>query len=169
MILPEPQPGVQRRSAPRSFSTKSAFQMVVLFLLSVVLSTGCVSKEQFASEKVRGLNFQRLLAQEEKRASKLDAQLAQKDKEIEELNTQLKKTKDNIAALESQNRDLTVAYNALKKQSHRQQEQEPVPDTPALSQDPGTSQDKPLSESSLSDPFMSEEELMKMLDKGKTK
>ena len=159
----------------------------MLFLLSAVLAAGCVNTEKYEAEKVRGLNFQRLLAQEEKRANKLNAQLALKDKEINELNAQLKETKDTVASLESQNRDLTVELNALKdggfqfspmfdklvppagEQSRRQPDQEPVPDSPALSKDPGPSEDKPLFDTSLSDPFMSEEELMNMLDRGETK
>ncbi len=146
----------------------------MLFLLSTVLATGCVNTEKYEAEKIRGLNFQRLLAQEEKRANKLTAQLAVKDKEINELNGQLKETKDKVASLESQNRALTVELNALKEQGRLRQEQEPVPDSPALSKDPGSSKDKPLSDTSLSDtslsdPFMSEEELMDMLDRGETK
>ena len=169
IMIPKPQSGVQRQSAPRSFSTKLASQMVMLFLLSAVLAAGCVNTEKYEAEKIRGLNFQRLLAQEEKRANKLNAQLALKDKEINELTGQLKETKDKVASLESQSRDLTVELNALKEQSRRRQDQEPVPDSPALSKDPGPSKDRPLSDTSLSDPFMSEEELMNMLDRGETK
>ena len=168
-MLPKLQSEVQRQSAPRSFSTKLASQMAVLFLLSAVLAAGCVNTEKYEAEKIRGLNFQRLLAQEEKRANKLNAQLALKDKEINELTGQLKETKDKVASLESQSRDLTVELNALKEQSRRRQDQEPVPDSPALSKDPGLSKDRPLSDTSLSDPFMSEEELMNMLDRGETK
>ena len=163
-MFQNPQSGVPYPCATRSFSTRSAFQAGLLFLLSAVLSAGCVSKEQYQSEKVRGLNYQRLLAQEEKRADTLDAKLAHKDKEINELNAQLKETKDKITSLESQNRDLTVELNALKKQSHSQGEQESVPDSTTPSKDPGLSREKPLSEPSLSDPFMSEEELLKILD-----
>ena len=159
-----PQSGVPYPCAPRSFSTRSAFHAGLLVLLGAVLSAGCVSKEQYQSEKVRGLNYQRLLAQEEKRADTLDAKLAQKDKEINELNAQLKETKDKVASLESQNRDLTVELNTLKKQSRSQAEPESVPDSTTLSKDPGLSQEKPPSEPSLSDPFMSDEELLKILD-----
>lgn len=162
-MAPNPQSGVQYQYAPRSFSTKSAFQAGLLFLLSAVLSAGCVSKEQYESEKVRGLNFQRLLAQEEKRANTLDAKLAHKDKEINKLNTQLKETKDKVASLESQNRDLTVELNALKKQDRRQAEQESLPDSTTLPTDSALSKEKSLPEPSLSDPFMSEEELLKIL------
>lgn len=164
-MFQNPQPGVRHQSAPRSFSTRLTFQAGILFLLGAILSAGCVSKEQYESEKVRGLNFQRLLAQEEKRANTLDAKLTHKDKEINELNTQLKKTKDKIAALESQNRDLTAELNALKEQGRLRPEQEPVPDSSALSTDLGSSKDGPFSEPSLSDPFMSEEELKNLLDR----
>ena len=169
MMIPNPQPGVRRQSAPRSFSTRLTFQAGILFLLSAVLATGCVSKEQYQSEKVRGLNFQRLLAQEEKRANTLDAKLEQKDKEINELNTQLKETKEKIASLESQNRDLTSEVNALKEQGRLRPEREPVPDSSTLSKAPGSSKDNPLSEPSLSDPFMSEEELKNLLDRAESK
>lgn len=158
-----PPSGVPYPRALRSFSTKLASQAGLLLLLSAVLLAGCVSKERFESEKVRGLNFQRLLAQEEKRANKLDAKLAHQDKEISELNAQLKETKDTIALLESQNRDLTTELDALKEQSRRRAEQESVPDSTTLSEDSGLSKEQALSEPSLSDPFMSEEELLKVL------
>ena len=163
-MFQNPQSGVQSQCALRSFSTRPAFRAGLLFLLSAVLSTGCVSKEQFQSEKVRGLNFQRLLAQEEKRADTLAAKLAQKEKEINELNTQLKKTKDKIAALESQNRTLTAELDALKEPNRRPQEQKSASDSPDRSQDPDTTKDSPPSEPSLSDPFMSDEELLKILE-----
>ncbi len=169
LMISKLQSGVQRQSAPRSFSIKWTLQAGIFFLLSTVLAAGCVNTEKYEAEKIRGLNFQRLLAQEEKRANKLNAQLAVKDKEINELTGQLQETKDKVASLESQNRDLTVELNALKEQSRLRQEQEPVPNSPALSKDPGPSEDKPLSDTSLSDPFMSEEELMNMLDRGETK
>lgn len=155
------------RCAPRSFSTKLAFQAGLLFLLGAVLSAGCVSKEQYESEKVRGLNFQRLLAQEEKRADTLDDKLAHKDKEIAKLSTQLKETQETIASLKSQNRELTLELNALKEQGHSQPDQESLSTSPGPDLDP--SKDKPHSGPSLSDPFLSEEELRKMLDQGKTK
>lgn len=164
MMISKPQSEMPCQSAPRSFSTKLMFQAGMLFLLSVVLSAGCVSTEKLAAEKVRSLNFQRLLAQEEKRANTLNAKLAQKDKEINELQAQLKETKDAIAALESQNRNLIAEFNALQEQSRQPQAQEPGPDSPALSLDPGTSEDRPLSEPSLSDPFMSDEDLLKILE-----
>lgn len=163
-MFQNPQSGVPYPCTPRSFLTRSAFQAGLLFLLTAVLSAGCVSKEQYQSEKVRGLNFQRLLAQEEKRANTLDAKLAHKDKEITQLNAQLKETQDKIASLESQNRDLTVELNALKKQDRRRAEQESLPDSATLPKDSGLPKEKLLSEPSLSDPFMSEEELLKILD-----
>lgn len=163
-MTPNLQSGVLYQCAARSFSTKLPYQAGLLFLLTAVLSAGCVSKEQYESEKVRGLNFQRLLAQEEKRANTLDAKLGHKDKEITKLNAQLKETQDKIASLESQNRDLTVELNALKKQDRRRAEQESLPDSAALPKDSGLPREKLLSEPSLSDPFMSEEELLKILD-----
>lgn len=163
-MTPNTQSSVQGQCAPRLFWTRLTYQTGLLFLLSAVLSAGCVSKEQHEAEKVRGLNFQRLLAQEEKRVNTLNAKLAHQDKEINKLNAELKETKDKIASLESQNHDLTAELDALKEQSHRQAEPESVPDSTSLSTDSGPSKEKALSEPSLSDPFMSEEELLKILD-----
>ena len=162
-MTPDPQSGVQGQCAPHLFWTRLTYQTGLLFLLSAILSAGCVSQEQYNSEKVRGLNFQRLLAQEEKRANTLEAKLAHKDKEINKLNAELKETKDKIALLESQNHDLTDELDALKEQGRRQVEPESVPDSASLSTDSGPSKEKALSEPSLSDPFMSEEELLKIL------
>ena len=162
-MTPDAQSGVQGQCAPHVFWTRLTYQTGLLFLLSAILSAGCVSKEQYNSEKVRGLNFQRLLAQEEKRVNTLNAKLAHQDKEIKQLNAELKETKDKIASLESQNRDLIVELDTLKEQRRRQAGQESVPDSTTLSKDSGLSKEKPLSEPSLSDPFMSEEELLKIL------
>ena len=163
-MIQKPQTALHCQPASHLYSTGGMFCLSILCLLSAILPSGCVSSEKLKAEKVRGLNFQRLLAQEEKRANALDAQLAQKDKKINELNTQLKKTNDKIAALESKNRNLTAELNALREQSRHPQEQAPAPDSPGLSQDPATSKDRPLSEPSLSDPFMSDEELQKILE-----
>lgn len=163
-MIQKPQTVLQCQPTPHLYSTGWIFHIGILCLLGTVLSAGCVSSEKLKSEKVRSLNFQRLLVQEEKRANALDAQLAQKDKEIDELNTQLKETEAKIGALESQNRDLTAELKALRKQSLLLQEQKSGPDSPGLSQDPDTTKDSPPSEPSLSDPFMSDEELLKILE-----
>ena len=163
-MIQKPQTVLYCQPTSRLYSTGGMFCLSVLCLLGAILPSGCVSSEKLKAEKVRALNFQRLLAQEEKRANTLDAKLAQKDKKIEELNTQLKKTKDKIAALESKNRNLTAELNDLREQSPHPQEQTPAPDSPGLSQDPATSKDRPLSEPSLSDPFVSDEELQKILE-----
>ena len=146
------------------YSPGGMFCLSILCLLGAILPSGCVSSEKLKAEKVRALNFQRLLAQEEKRASTLDAQLAQKDKKIDDLNTQLKETTAKIGALESQNRNLTAELNALRKENLPPQEQKSTPDSPDLSQDPDATEDSPPSEPSLSDPFMSDEELLKILE-----
>ena len=163
-MIPKPQSEVRCQPAPSLYSTRWMFHIGILCLLGTVLSAGCVSSEKLKAEKVRALNFQRLLAQEEKRVNTLNAQLAQKDKEIGKLNNQLKETKDKIGVLESQNRNLTAELNALRQQSLLLQEQEPAPDSPSLSQVPDTSTDGPPSEPSLSDPFVSDEELLKILE-----
>ncbi len=163
-MSPRPRSEVQCQSAPPPRSTGWMFHAGLLCLLGAVLSAGCVSSERLDAEKVRGLNFQRLLAQEEKRTDALKAQLEQKNKDIDELNAQLKETQNNVTSLESQNRDLTAELNALKDQG--QPGQEPVPTSLDLSKDSG--EDAPLSKPSLSDPFLSEEELTNMLETGET-
>ena len=168
-MMPKSQPGVQCQSAPRLFSTNLTLPVKILFLLSAVLSAGCVSSEQYEAEKVRGLNFQRLLAQEEKRATTLNAQLAKNKEEIDQLNAQLKQMKEKIASLELQNHNLTAELDTLRAQSRSQEEQPAALASPALSQDTETSKAKPLSEPSLSDPFISNEELLNLLDRKATK
>ena len=44
-------------------------------ILGTFLLMGCVMTEKYEAEKARGLNFQRLLAQEEKRTGELDNEL----------------------------------------------------------------------------------------------
>ena len=163
-MIPKPQFEVQCQPTSHPFSTGGMVCLSILCLLVAILPSGCVSSEKLKAEKVRSLNFQRLLAQEEKRANTLDAQLAQKDKEIDELNTQLKETEAKIGALESQNRNLTAELNALRKQNVLLQEQKSAPDSPDFSRNPDTTEDSPPSEPSLSDPFMSDEELLKILE-----
>ncbi|MYA29514.1 MAG: hypothetical protein F4Z24_09675 [Nitrospira sp. SB0666_bin_27] len=163
-MIQKPQFEVQCQPTSHPFSTGGMFCLSILCLLGAILQSGCVSSERLKAEKVRALNFQRLLAQEEKRSNTLDAQLAQKDKKITELNTQLKETKAKIGTLESQNRTLTAELNALRKENHPPQERKSAPDSPDLLQDPDTTTDSPPSEPSLSDPFMSDEELLKILE-----
>ena len=164
-MLPKPRSEVRCQPAPSLYSTGRMFHIGILCLLGTVLAAGCVSSEKLKAEKVRGLNFQRLLAQEEKRANTLNAQLAQKDKEIDKLNDQLKETKDKVAALELANRNLTGELNALQEHSRQPAEQAPAPDSSGrLTRDSGTSKDGAPSEPSLSDPFMSDEELLKILE-----
>lgn len=163
-MIQKPQTVPQCQPAPYFYSTRGMVYLSILCLLGAILQSGCVSSEKLKAEKVRGLNFQRLLVQEEKRTKTLDAQLAQKDKEIDELNAQLKGTKAKIEALESQNQTLTAELDVLREENPDPQEQESAPDSPDLSQDSGTTKDGPSSEPSLSDPFMSDEELLKILE-----
>ena len=170
MMIPKPQSGVQCQQTPRPSSTRWMVQGGMLCLLSAALLAGCTSTEQYQAEKARGLNFQRLLAQEERRVTALNTQLAQKEKQTEKLTAQWEETKRNIASLESknrelisQNRNLTVELDTLREQSSRQQEKEPTVDSPALSRGLGT-KDMPRSQPSLSDPFMTEEDLMNILE-----
>lgn len=165
-MIKKPQTVPQCQPSSHLSSTRGMAYLSILCLLGAILQSGCVSSEKLKAEKVRALNFQRLLAQEEKRANALEAQLAQKDKEIDDLNAQLKETKTKIEELESQNQTLTAELDALQKENlpPQEQEQEPAQDSPDLSQDPDTTKDSPPSEPSLSDPFMSDEELLKILE-----
>jgi len=52
----------------------SRWRFVAVCVSGLFLS-GCVMAEKYEQEKARGLNFQRLLAQEEKRTAELDAEL----------------------------------------------------------------------------------------------
>lgn len=163
-MIQKPQTVSQCQQTSHRYPTRRMFYLGILFLLGAILQSGCVSSEKLKAEKVRGLNFQRLLAQEEKHNETLDAQLAEKDKKIDELNAQLKETKAEIGELESQNRTLTTELDALRKEKLSPQEQTLAPDSPHLSRTPGTTKDGPSSEPSLSDPFMSDEELLKILE-----
>ncbi len=163
-MIQKAQTVLQCQPTSHLYSTCWMFHIGILCLLGTVLSAGCVSSEKLKAEKVRGLNFQRLLAQEEKRADALDAQLAQKNKEITKLNSQLEETKAQIGVLESQNRNLTAELDALRKESLHQQDQKSAQDSPGLSQDSGTSKESPSAAPTLSDPFVSDEELLKILE-----
>ena len=71
--------------------------------------TGCVMSEKYEAEKARGLNFQRLLAQEEKRTGELDSEL--------------KRVKRESSELEARNRELTAQLQAVREQMARVQEE----------------------------------------------
>ena len=163
-MIPKPQSEVQCQSPSHPSSTGWMFHIGILCLLGTALSAGCVSSEKLKAEKVRGLNFQRLLAQEEKRTNTLKTQLAERDKTINELNAQLEETKAKIGGLESENRDLTAELDAFRKETLLPQEQKSAQDSPGLSQDIGTSEESPSAEPTLSDPFVSDEELLKILE-----
>lgn len=64
--------------------------------------SGCVMAEKYEQEKSRGLNFQRLLAQEEKRTAELDAEL--------------KKTRRQLTELESKNREFSGELQTVRDQ-----------------------------------------------------
>ena len=154
-MIQKPQTVPQCQPAPHRYSAGGMVCLSLLCLLGAILQSGCVSSERLKAEKVRGLNFQRLLAQEEKRNETLEAQLAQKDKEIDELNAQLKETEATIEALESENQTLTAELDGLREENSH---------PPNLSQPPDTTKDNPSSDPSLSDPFVSDEELLKILE-----
>lgn len=78
-------------------------------VLGTVLLTGCVMTEKYEAEKARGLNFQRLLAQEEKRTGELDSEL--------------KRVKRDASEMEARNRELTAQVQALREQMGRVQEE----------------------------------------------
>jgi LysM repeat protein len=69
---------------------------------SSLLLAGCVMSEKYEAEKARGLNFQRLLAQEEKRTGELDAEL--------------KRVKSEKSELEARNREMAAQVQAVREQ-----------------------------------------------------
>jgi LysM repeat protein len=69
---------------------------------SSLLLAGCVMSEKYEAEKARGLNFQRLLAQEEKRTGELDAEL--------------KRVKSEKSELEARNREMEAQIQAVREQ-----------------------------------------------------
>ncbi len=75
---------------------------VVAIGCSSLLLAGCVMSEKYEAEKARGLNFQRLLAQEEKRTGELD--------------TELKRVKLQASELEARNREMTAQVQAVREQ-----------------------------------------------------
>jgi LysM repeat protein len=75
---------------------------VVAIGCSGLLLAGCVMSEKYEAEKARGLNFQRLLAQEEKRTGELDAEL--------------KRVKGEKSELEARNREMTAQIQAVREQ-----------------------------------------------------
>ncbi len=70
--------------------------------LGAVMLMGCVMAEKYEQEKARGLNFQRLLAQEEKRTAELDAEV--------------KKVRRQLTEMEAQNRDLSSEIQSAREQ-----------------------------------------------------
>ncbi len=58
---------------------------IVAVCLGSAFLTGCVMSEKYETEKARGLNFQRLLAQEEKRTAEMDAELRKIQRELSDL------------------------------------------------------------------------------------
>ena len=62
------------------------FQLLAVTVGGLLL-TGCVMAEKYEAEKARGLNFQRLLAQEEKRTAELDADLKKARRRLTEAET----------------------------------------------------------------------------------
>ncbi len=74
-----------------------------------VLLTGCVMSEKYEQEKARGLNFQRLLAQEEKRTAEMDGEL--------------KKVRRQLTEMESRNRELSSELQTVREQLSKTQEE----------------------------------------------
>ncbi len=107
--------------------------------------TGCVMAEKYESEKARGLNFQRLLAQEEKRTGELD--------------TELKKVRREIADTNNRNRKLSSELQTVREQLARAQEEATAfKETGTLTRQPSTDfgelDDDLLAELGLDEPVM---------------
>jgi LysM repeat protein len=75
---------------------------VVAIGCSGLLLAGCVMAEKYEAEKARGLNFQRLLAQEEKRTGELDAELKRINAEKSELEARNREMEAQIQAVREQ-------------------------------------------------------------------
>lgn len=80
---------------------KTGLRLMALGLGTFMLM-GCVMAEKYEQEKARGLNFQRLLAQEEKRTAELDAEV--------------KKVRRQLTEMEAQNRDLSSEIQSAREQ-----------------------------------------------------
>ena len=137
MMTRKPESEVQHQRKPSSSSTRLKIQGGMLCLLGTALVSGCVSTDQYQTEKGRALNFQRLLAQEEQRTSELNAQLQEK--------------KQEVASLKEKNRELTVERDLLRDQVRRQQDSAQSSDLPAPSSDLTTHEESPFSDPSLSE------------------
>lgn len=134
------QPVVQHQQNLGSVSKKLTPRFGMLYLMSVVLLSGCVSTGQYEAEKAKALNFQRLLAQEEQRTDELDARLQEMQQEV--------------SSLGSQNRELAAERDALR--DYVSQQQARIQDGTAS----GSASDVDLSpDTSLPDPALSEFEL----------
>lgn len=73
------------------------------------LLTGCVMSEKYEAEKARGLNFQRLLAQEEKRTAELDSEM--------------KKVRREFSEMEARNRELSSELQLVRERLAQSQEE----------------------------------------------
>ena len=113
---------------------RRTIKLSIICVLSSGILGGCVSSGKYEGEKARALNFQRLLAQEEKRTG--------------ELSSQIQDTTSQLASLKSQNKDLTVAIDALREQMSRKES--------ATSSDSGGRNLSKSSGLSLSEPSVSE-------------
>ena len=85
-----------------------SYRIVPAICVGLLLS-GCVMAEKYEAEKVRSLNFQRLLAQEEKRTSELD--------------NEARRSKSELMEFEARNRELTAQIQAVREQAARAQEE----------------------------------------------
>ena len=83
---------------------------VALIICSSSLLSGCVVlEEKYNAEKMRSLNFQRLLAQEERRTAELDSEV--------------KRTKQELAEFEARNRELSGQVQSVREHMMRLQEE----------------------------------------------
>ncbi len=73
------------------------------------LLTGCVMTEKYEAEKARGLNFQRLLAQEEKRTAELDSEM--------------KKVRRELSDIDARNRELSSELQFVRERLAQAQEE----------------------------------------------
>ena len=89
-------------------NTRGLMTKLALGAACGLMLSGCVMAEKYEAEKARGLNFQRLLAQEEKRTGELDSEL--------------KRTKVAVTETEARKRELEAQLQAVREQFVKMQE-----------------------------------------------
>ena len=119
---------------------KGPISKVLHICAAGLLLGGCVMAEKYEQEKARGLNFQRLLAQEEKRTAELDGEL--------------KKVRRQLTEMEAKNRELGAELQSVREQYSRAKEEAmALQETASLTKEAGEAMNKGASDVDLDDPL----------------